>query len=662
MPSRLSPAFVRRSWWWVFALLIAMPAVALAVLGLGVIRADDRDRERRHRERQSDVADQIRRLADASLATTLERLVADAGPLTTAADASIAFAIEANGTVSFPAHRVTVLPFGSAPRLAPLPLPYATRVVTERALAAEARGRKSEASLLYDTVRVHPRLRPWAEWRMRMVSNPTPAVIAAHLADAALWASDARTPSGIPLAIATASEIGEESTVDRALRTSLARRALESLRAGRWRVSLDQRRAYDLELGRLASGSHRTDALVVEPHLDRLARVASLARTSFDDSHRLPPRAALAGDGVGDFVLVWSPPGQPPDSRSGVAVPGHAARERMGAAIAALLEGQPFHAVLRHDDVPFWAGGDPSGARVVDAAGALLASTPGWTLALIDTSAPPLDAHGLLTYARVILPILVLACGLVMTSWIMRRELALARLQSTFVAAVTHEFKSPITSIRLLMERFASGRIPPGEPAARYHAAIGAETDRLENLVNRLLEAQKLQSGQKTYTLQPSPLEPIVADAIERMRPQADAKQIYLASQVAGLIPPMAIDADAMSDAVRNLIDNAIKYSPDRTEVQVTLDVEGRDVRLTVSDQGIGVDPAEAHRVFEPFYRSRRGDHANVHGTGLGLSLVRATAEAHGGRVTVGSNGTRGSRFELRLPIPPFHHAPRGQA
>ncbi len=111
-----------------------------------------------------------------------------------------------------------------------------------------------------------------------------------------------------------------------------------------------------------------------------------------------------------------------------------------------------------------------------------------------------------------------------MTVWIVRREIALTSLQSAFVAAVTHEFKSPITSIRLLLERITSGRMAPGDAPDRYFAAIDAETDRLERLVNRLLEARKLQDGQRDYRFHPEAIEVLVRDAVARLRPQAEAR------------------------------------------------------------------------------------------------------------------------------------------
>jgi two-component system sensor histidine kinase SenX3 len=278
-----------------------------------------------------------------------------------------------------------------------------------------------------------------------------------------------------------------------------------------------------------------------------------------------------------------------------------------------------------------------------------LESVSEWQLAFTGASRP--TSGRLLSYTTVVFPIVMLATGLVMTAWIVRREIALARLQSTFVAGVTHEFKSPLTSIRLLMERLASGRLAPDDAPNRYYAAVSAETDRLESLVNRLLEAQKLQSGQKEYAFHPDSLAALARSAVDRLRPQAEAKRIQVDLRVGEGIPDLALDRESMTDAIGNLLDNAIKYSPADTTVSVAIGCSGDVVRLDVCDEGIGIEPSDATRIFDPFYRSRRGDRENVHGTGLGLSLVKAAAEAHGGSVEVESNGTRGSRFSLRLPV-----------
>jgi two-component system sensor histidine kinase SenX3 len=237
-----------------------------------------------------------------------------------------------------------------------------------------------------------------------------------------------------------------------------------------------------------------------------------------------------------------------------------------------------------------------------------------------------------------------------MTVSIMRRELVLARVQSTFLSAVTHEFKSPITAIRLLMERVASGHLP-ADAAARYYDAVGVEIHRLENLVNRVLDAQRLQSGRKRYAPAPVSLPALVSDAVTGMRPQAEAKRITLSTSTAPDIPIVHIDVESVSEAMRNLVDNAIKYSPAGTTVEIGIRLDRDRVAMSVADEGVGLDADEVSRLFEPFYRGRRGDSANVHGTGLGLALVRATVEAHGGSVTVTPRMPQGSCFTMFLPI-----------
>jgi signal transduction histidine kinase len=237
-----------------------------------------------------------------------------------------------------------------------------------------------------------------------------------------------------------------------------------------------------------------------------------------------------------------------------------------------------------------------------------------------------------------------------MTVRVIRQEVALNEMQSKFIGAVSHELKSPLTGIRLLMERMAGGRLKAPEEAREYYAAIGRETDRLESLVSRLLESQAIQSHRRKYDFAPASLGEIAGHAIQRLRPQAEAKGIRLAAQ-ADSVPDLPLDKAAIGDAIENLLDNAIKYSPPDTEVSIHIHSADKEARVEVSDQGIGIERSDMARIFDPFYRGRRGDMENVKGTGLGLALVKAAAEAHGGVVEVSSAPSLGSRFTLRLPI-----------
>ena len=144
---------------------------------------------------------------------------------------------------------------------------------------------------------------------------------------------------------------------------------------------------------------------------------------------------------------------------------------------------------------------------------------------------------------------MTMAVGLAVTLFVVRREVALNRLQSDFVAAVTHEFKSPITSIRLLMERLGAGRLRTPAAAGEYHDAINRETDRLERLVNRVLESQKIQSGEKQYRFVLGSLVQMAESSIWRLRPQADEKNIAVDLEIGGEIPEIRMDQTAVSDA-----------------------------------------------------------------------------------------------------------------
>ncbi len=410
---------------------------------------------------------------------------------------------------------------------------------------------------------------------------------------------------------------------------------------------VDEAQAADAELRRwLASADASSAPTAEDARLAQLGSLEPLVRRSFGDGRTPPSRADFITGTEGDTLLVWSPPNETARSWIGTALVGGRLNAFFAKTIDPLFAGHAFRTLLRNRHGVAVRGGLEGGTEWQSVS---LESVSEWQLAFTGASLP---ASGrLLSYATVVLPIVVLAAGLVMTAWVVRREIALARLQSTFVAGVTHEFKSPLTSIRLLRERLASGRLAPEDSPPRYYAAIGAETDRLERLVNRLLESQKVQSGQKEYAFRQGSLAALVRSAVDRVRPQAEAKRIQVDIRVGDGIPDLALDRESMTDAIGNLLDNAIKYSPAETTVSVAIDCSGHVVRLDVCDEGIGIEPSDVNRIFDPFYRSRRGDRENVHGTGLGLSLVKAAAEAHGGSVEVESNGTCGSRFSLRLPV-----------
>ena len=632
MAVRATSWISRQSWWWVFALFIAVPAVALALLGLTAIRADGVEREVRMREQQ----DQLARVAEAALAAAFDREITAArmravrDPSDVRA-ADVLFEIDDRGVVWFPVDRVhggEVL--SDDPAYFPVVTSEQTLSLVERATAARTQGRTLEAVGIYEQLRELPQLRDWAEWELALTRSPEASGdLVARYADPRMFPVDARTPAGLPLAMVVAAQTEALTRPARDRAVPMLERTLHELRTGRWWLTLDQRRAYDVELQRWLATAQSNPTVLQDERLQALGVATELARSTFAATRRLPDRAQIVTNHGGRTLVIWERPGSSGTPRwSGVAISPQRSDAVVAGAIEPVLTGQPFHPVLQDRRGILWGGmASASGAR----RSTPLPSIGDWSLTF--DAAPPPSRDRVLNYARVLFPMVVLACGLAMTAWIRRRDVALRELQSTFVAAITHEFKSPVTSIRLLTERIAGGRFADADAPRTYCAAIDAEAVRLETLVNRLLEAQQLQTGQRRYVFQQMPIETIVRDAVERMRPHAEAKQIALELRVTSDLPSMSLDVDAVFDAIRNLLDNAIKYSPSHSTVDVSVEASSTAVVITVADEGIGIDPADRGRIFEPFFRSRRGDHANVHGTGLGLSLVKATALAHGGSV-----------------------------
>jgi signal transduction histidine kinase len=287
---------------------------------------------------------------------------------------------------------------------------------------------------------------------------------------------------------------------------------LISLRDGRWWLELEQRRTYDAMLRELLNSGGV--ATTEDPRLAQMTSLASVVTTSFEANRHVPGRAEIAGPPGGEVVLVWNPPSIASSSSdwwSGVAVPRLRAEALMADALEPLARDQGFAIAFRDRRLAAWPRALRDPARPVP-----LETLPGWSIAFSSTVEAGTLQQRLLRYSMVVLPVAMLAFGISITAWIVRRELALRGMQSTFIAAVTHEFKSPITSIRLLIERIAGGRGTDAAAVERYGAAIAAEANRLEALVNRLLDVQQLHAGQKQYTFRPAAIDDLVHDVVER--------------------------------------------------------------------------------------------------------------------------------------------------
>jgi signal transduction histidine kinase len=232
-----------------------------------------------------------------------------------------------------------------------------------------------------------------------------------------------------------------------------------------------------------------------------------------------------------------------------------------------------------------------------------------------------------------------------------RREVRLAEMRSSFVAAVSHELKTPLTAIRMFAETLRMNRPSDAGTRDEYLDTIVNESERLTRLLNNVLDFSKIEEGTKRYHREPHSLAEIVRFAARAMKYSLEQQQFALRTEIAEDMPPVRVDRDAIEQAVLNLLANAMKYSGDSRSIELRLRSEGGTAIVEVSDQGIGIDPAEHARIFERFYRVPGPETDRILGTGLGLTLVQHIAEAHDGRVTVTSAPGRGSRFSLVLPL-----------
>jgi signal transduction histidine kinase len=230
----------------------------------------------------------------------------------------------------------------------------------------------------------------------------------------------------------------------------------------------------------------------------------------------------------------------------------------------------------------------------------------------------------------------------------------LARQQIEFVAGVTHELNTPLTAIRSAGQNLADGVVAEPAQVRRYGALIEGEGRRLSNMVGQALEFAGIQSGRRVYHPRPVEVGEIVDGALQDCRWLLQEKRIEVERDVEAGLPPVLADVTAVRQAVQNLLENAVKYGGRSGWIGVRARrTPLGQIEITVSDRGPGVRAEDRPHLFEPFFRGRDAAEGTIPGSGLGLSLVRHIAEAHGGRVTVASGPGEGSVFTLQLPAAP---------
>jgi signal transduction histidine kinase len=285
---------------------------------------------------------------------------------------------------------------------------------------------------------------------------------------------------------------------------------------------------------------------------------------------------------------------------------------------------------------------------------------PHWEIAvyLVNPARLTQSAQTLKLTLGLLIAVLVLAIGvggwLIVTD--LKRQLTLARQKTDFVSNVSHELKTPLTSIRMFSELLAEERVADREKQRSYLNIITAETARLTRLINNVLDFSRMERGEKKYSFAKCDLAGVVRETVESYRPHLEANGFKLECDLP--VSPLFVqgDRDALAQIVVNLLSNAEKYSNDRKEVRVEARPQFHPlphVEVCVLDRGLGVPPGCEAKIFEQFYRAHDSLSSGIQGSGLGLTLARQIARAHAGDVVCGPREGGGTCFILRLPAAP---------
>ena len=252
---------------------------------------------------------------------------------------------------------------------------------------------------------------------------------------------------------------------------------------------------------------------------------------------------------------------------------------------------------------------------------------------------------------------LLMIGGIFLTYRNISKEMNLARLKSDFVANVSHELRTPLALIRLYAETLELGRLNSKEKYHEYYRIIREESERLSALINNILDFSRIEAGRKEYEFKETNLSDLVRSTLDSYRFQIEQNGFAFEENISRDIPPVNVDREAIARSLLNLVNNALKYSKDKKYIGVNLYRANGSVKLEVCDHGIGISPTEQEKIFEKFYRCGDPLVHNIKGSGLGLSLVRHIARAHGGDVQVESAPEKGSKFTIELPLDPSTRA-----
>lgn len=250
-----------------------------------------------------------------------------------------------------------------------------------------------------------------------------------------------------------------------------------------------------------------------------------------------------------------------------------------------------------------------------------------------------------------ILIVLLMVLGFVFTIYTINVELRLNRMKSEFISNVSHELKSPLTSIRMMTEMLHQNRVGTEERKSAYYSAMLEESEHLSHLIDNILDFSRMDDERKNYNFKDLDMNELFIKFLETTRERLPASGFDIRYYCPDHVPVIQADRDAILQVFYNLIDNAIKFSGTSRQIDVRLSSEEKELLFCVKDFGIGIPAKDQERIFDRFYRSDESQKRGIRGSGIGLTIVRKIIEAHYGYMTLESKPGAGSTFCVHLPF-----------
>ena len=299
----------------------------------------------------------------------------------------------------------------------------------------------------------------------------------------------------------------------------------------------------------------------------------------------------------------------------------------------------------------------PPGHPVPDAAALFTAPANGfltdWTLALSLVEPDPFAAAAEKRIAVYLWTGVLVIGVIVVLAFVVARfvgaQMRLARLKNDLTAAVTHELKTPLASMRALVDTILEGRCRDGQQRREYLLLIGRENERLSRLIDNFLDFSRMERHKRAFEFEEVQLDRVVRSALDAVHEWFEAPECSLAVEVPTALPAVEGDSGALTTVLINLLENAFKYTKEHKTIVLRAYTRDGFVVLEVQDNGIGLSRRAARRVFDRFYQADQTLSRSGSGCGLGLSIVQFIVAAHGGTVSVNSQLGKGSTFTVRL-------------